>query len=118
MSTYLKNYDEAVAEFNARKDAEEKARLDEHEQSHCPDGQHVWNQGMVPGIRICAICGVHHDYGLGNWQCPHCGPCKRYTPEVRANELRKFLWDGQKNGTIAAPSNPKSLMSFLWRRSP
>jgi hypothetical protein len=109
-------YEQAVAEFNAKKDAEEKARKDEHDNAHCPKGEHVWGGGFL-GIRVCMICDQGEDYGLGYWQCPYCGPCKRHTTEARANELRKFLWDGQKAGTVAAPIAPKALMSFLWRRA-
>ena len=110
-------YESAVAEFNAKKDAEEKAIWDEHRNAHCPSGQHVWEGSYVPGIRKCLVCDVREDRCGPACSCLHCGPVNYDPKERRANELRKFLWDGQKAGTIAAPAEPKALMSFLWRRS-
>ncbi len=113
----MKTYEDAVTEFNASEDAKAKALLDEHDGCHCPLGQHVWQPCMVVQMRKCAVCGVLEDYGMRVWSCRHCGPIAYDPDERRANELRKFLWEGQKNGTIAAPMRKPSLMSFLWDRA-
>jgi hypothetical protein len=113
----MKTYEDAVAEFNATKDAEEKALWDEHDASHCPKGQHVWAPGMAREISKCLVCGVIYDGPTFNrWSCRHCGPIAYDPKERRANELRKMLWDGQKAGAIAAPVEKKSVMGFLWSR--
>ncbi len=113
----MKTYEEAVAEFNAKKDAEEKAILDEHNGCHCPAGQHVWG-GDYQFLKLqrCQVCQVVEDFGLRKWSCRHCGPIGYDQAERRSNELRKFLWDGQKSGAIAAPVKKDSIMSFLWSR--
>lgn len=113
----MKSYIDAVAEFNAKEDAKESAILEEHKNAHCPEGQHAWGGNyQFLKLRRCMVCDVVEDFGLCGWSCRHCGPLA-YSPETRRdNELRKMLWEGQKNGTIAAPIEKESLMSFLWSR--
>ncbi len=92
----------------------------EHDNLHCPKGQHVMNRNY--SHKICEICNVKSSaYDLIQQDERSCNYCFPYSGsptalEARETQLRRLLWLGQKAGHIAAPVKKDSPMSFLWNR--
>ncbi len=104
----------AAAFWDKCKQIDENIKI-EHDNCHCPKGQHVWTHGIDRFVKKCEICGLIIQECIAMSSCHHCGPNDGPSAnEVRENEFRRMMWIGQKEGIIAAPIEKKSVMSFLW----
>ncbi len=113
-------YEEIENAFWNKCDEIDNLITDEHNNLHCPKGQHVWVTGYHQ--KTCEVCNsknslyetIHKDEISCNLCFPYNEPPT--IEETRENKLRRLLWLGQKAGHIAPPLKKDSPMGFLWNR--